>query len=207
MKVTTMKKILLSAALVMGLVGTAVAEATYTLGTTVPASLSFTDQNGGAHTLADYRGKVVVLEWTNYGCPFVRKFYDAKAMQAMQADAVKQGVAWLSVSSSAEGKEGYLSPTEASAAVAKEGFAGTAVALDAKGTWGRAFGAANTPTIAILDKAGKMVYFGAVDNIPSFNKDDIASATNYVNAALAEVLAGKEVTTPSTKPYGCSVKY
>jgi hypothetical protein len=202
-----MKNILLSAALVMGLAGTAAAEATYTLGSTVPANVSFTDQNGVARTIGDYRGKVVVLEWTNKGCPFVHKFYDSGTMQAMQANAVKQGVAWISVISSAEGKEGYLAPDTAAAEVSKTGFKGTGVALDAKGSLGRAFGATNTPTIAILDTTGKQVYFGAVDNIPSFNKDDIASATNYVNAALAEVLAGKEVTTPSTKPYGCSIKY
>lgn len=186
---------------------TALAEATYTVGSVIPADVAVTDQTGKGHTFGDFRGKNVVLEWTNYQCPFVRKFYDAGAMQAQQAESVKAGHIWLSVISSAKGKQGYLEAKDAAAAVAKQGFKGTAVALDPAGTLGKAFGANTTPFMAVLDKDGKVVYTGAIDSIPSFNKDDIAGATNYVRAALADVTAGKPVATAQTQSYGCSVKY
>ncbi len=186
---------------------TALAETTYTLGSTVPAELKVTDQTGKAHTFGDFRGKNVVLEWTNYQCPFVRKFYDAGAMQAQQAATVKDGVVWLSVISSAKGNQGHLSADKAAAEVAKQGFKGTAVILDEAGTLGNAFGATTTPNMFVLDKDGKVVYAGAIDSIPSFNKDDIAGATNHVKAALADIAAGKPVAVAQTKAYGCSVKY
>ncbi|MCA3244560.1 MAG: redoxin family protein [Alphaproteobacteria bacterium] len=202
-----MKTLLLSALALVTVSGAALAEATYTVGQVVPADLKVTDQTGKAHTFGDFRGKNVVLEWTNYECPFVRKFYDAGAMQAQQAATVKDGAVWLSVISSAPGKQGHLKAAEAPAAVAKQGFKGTAVILDEQGSLGKAFGATSTPTMAVLDTTGKLVYVGAIDSVPSFNKDDIAGATNYVKAALADLAAGKPVATPTTKSYGCSVKY
>lgn len=201
------KTIALTAVATLAMVTTALAEAIYTVGTVVPAEVSMVDQTGKTHTFGEFRGKNVVLEWTNYGCPFVRKFYDAGAMQTQQAETVKAGHVWLSVISSAKGKQGYLEAKDAAGAVAKQGFKGTAVALDSEGTLGKAFGASSTPTMAVLDKEGKVVYFGAIDSIPSFNKDDIAGATNYVKAALADVTAGKPVATAQTQSYGCSVKY
>jgi protein-disulfide isomerase len=202
-----MKKLILAALAMMTVSSAVLAEATYTVGAVVPADLKVTDQTGKAHTFGDFRGKNVVLEWTNYQCPFVRKFYDSNTMQAQQAETVKDGAVWLSVISSAPGKQGHLKADESAAAVAKQGFKGTAVILDEQGTLGKAFGATSTPTMAVLDNAGKVVYFGAIDSVPSFNKDDIAGATNYVKAALADLAAGKAVATPTTKSYGCSVKY
>jgi hypothetical protein len=181
--------------------------ATYTVGSIVPATLQVVDQTGTTHTFKDFRGRPVVLEWTNYQCPFVRKFYDAGAMQEQQAEAVHSGAVWLSVISSAKDKQGHLATTEAAAAIAKQGFKGTAVILDESGALGRAFGATTTPNIAVMDGTGTVVYTGAIDSIPSFNKDDIARATNYVRAALAELQAGKPVSMPQTKSYGCSIKY
>jgi protein-disulfide isomerase len=202
-----MKKLVLAALAMMTVSSAVLAEATYTVGSVVPADLKVTDQTGKPHTFGSFRGKNVVLEWTNYQCPFVRKFYDAGAMQAQQAETVKNGAVWLSVISSALGNQGHLKADEAAAAVAKQGFKGTAVLLDEQGTLGKAFGANATPTMAVLDAAGKVVYVGAIDSVPSFNKDDIAGATNYVKAALADLAAGKAVATPNTKAYGCSVKY
>lgn len=183
------------------------ATTTYKLGDTIPAETTLTNQTGKAHKLADYRGKVVVLEWTNYGCPFVQKHYNSGNMQKLQDAYTGKGVVWLSVISSSPGKQGYLMVKDAPEAVAKMGFKGTAVILDAAGTLGQAFGAETTPHMFVLDASGKLVYMGAIDSIPSFNKEDIAKADNYVAKALDEVLAGQKVTTPQTKSYGCSVKY
>lgn len=181
--------------------------ATYKVGDTIPANLEVTDSTGKSHTFAEFRGQPVVLEWTNYGCPFVHKHYDSGNMQKLQQTYTGKGVTWLSVISSAEGKQGYLTPKDAQAAIAKMDFKGTAVLLDAKGTLGRAFGAETTPTMEVLDKSGKLVYSGAIDSIPSFSKADIAKSDNYVAQALDATLAGKPVATPVTKSYGCSVKY
>lgn len=202
-----MKAALWGAVMVLAGVGAAWAEPLYTLGSTVPAEVGFTDQTGRAHTMGEFRGKAVVLEWANYQCPFSRKFYDSGAIQTLQAETVKAGQAWVSVISSAPGKQGHLVAKEAAAAVAKEGFKGTAVALDETGALGKAFAATNTPQGVVLDATGKVVYAGAMDSIPSFNKDDVAGATNYVQAALADVAAGRPVATPKTQPYGCSIKY
>lgn len=179
----------------------------YKLGETPTATTAMTDETGKPHTLAEYKGKPVVLEWTNYGCPFTRKHYDSGAMQKLQQTYTGKGVVWLSVISSAEGKQGYLTPATAPTAVAKEGFKGTHVMLDTKGTLGHAFGADTTPYIVILDKTGKVAYHGAIDSIPSFDAADIPAATNYAAKALDELLAGKPVSTAQTRSYGCSVKY
>jgi hypothetical protein len=128
-------------------------------------------------------------------------------MQKLQSTYTGKGAIWLSVISSAEGKQGYLPPEGAATAVARIGFKGTHVMLDPKGTLGRAFGAETTPDMFILDKDGKLVYQGAIDSIPSFDEADIAKSTNYVSKALDELLAGQPVSTPQTRPYGCSIKY
>ncbi|RYG60600.1 MAG: redoxin domain-containing protein [Alphaproteobacteria bacterium] len=182
-------------------------ETPYKLGTTVPASVTLTDQSGKVHTLSQYRGKPVVLEWTNPGCPFVKKHYASGNMQKLQADAIKKGAAWITVNSSAPGKQGYLDPKTAAADVKKAGYNSTFVALDSAGTLGKAFGAEATPHMYVLDAKGKLVYMGAIDSIPSFSADDVTKADNYVVKALDEVLAGTPVTTAQTKAYGCSVKY
>lgn len=182
-------------------------ETPYKLGTTIPASLTFTDSSGDVHTLSEFRGKPVVLEWTNPGCPFVKKHYASGNMQKLQAASLKKGAAWVTVNSSAPGKQGYLDPKTAASEVTKQGYKSSFVALDSAGSLGKAFGAETTPHMYILDAKGKLVYMGAIDSIPSFSADDIAKADNYVTKALDEVLAGSAVTTAQTKAYGCSIKY
>ena len=165
------------------------------------------DTRGNIQRLSDYRGKVVVLEWTNHDCPFVRKHYGAGNMQDQQREAAAQGVVWLSVISSAPGKQGHVSPGEADELTRSRNAAPHAVILDPEGTIGRAYHAKTTPHMFIIDKTGTLVYMGGIDSIASANPDDIPRATQYVRAALQELSAGKPVTTPVTKPYGCSVKY
>jgi peroxiredoxin len=157
---------------------------------------------------ATLKGKTAVLEWTNPGCPFVKKFYSVGAMQKFQADAVKDGIVWVSVNSSAAGKEGHLKDaTEAKGSIAEHKHASSHYVLDHDGVIGKAFGAKTTPHMYIIDKDGKLAYQGAIDSDNSADSDDIAKATNYVTTALAELKAGKPVTNATTKPYGCSVKY
>lgn len=165
------------------------------------------DSDGKAQRLASYRGKYVVLEWLNHGCPYVRKHYDSKNMQGLQDRLRKAGVVWLSVISSAPGKEGYASAAEANAALKKHGAKPTAVLLDPEGRVGRLYGAKTTPHMFIVDPQGKLIYQGAIDSIRSTDPDDIPKAKNYVAEALREAMAGKPVSQPTTAPYGCSVKY
>lgn len=183
------------------------ADAPYKLGTTIPASQTFSDAAGKVRTFGEFRGNPVVLEWTNPGCPFVKKHYDSGNMTKLQADAIADGATWITVNSGAPGKQGYLDPKTAETEAKKLGYKSSVVVPDAEGKLGQAFGAETTPHMYILDKDGKLVYMGAIDSIPSFDKADIAKADNYVSKALTEVKAGKAVTTAQTKAYGCSVKY
>lgn len=191
------------------LAGTVMAEGELKVGDVLPADVAFTDHVGASHTFGEYRGKPLVLEWTNPGCPFVRKFYDAKAMQKFQAETVAKGVSWLAVNSSAKGKEGYLDAKDAPAAVAKESFAGTVYVLDGidGSKLGKLLGAKTTPTVAVADKDGKLVYMGAIDSIPSFSAGDIEKADNYALAAVEALLKGEVPAVTETRSYGCSVKY
>ncbi|MGB5472978.1 MAG: thioredoxin family protein [Gammaproteobacteria bacterium] len=165
------------------------------------------DTRGTVHRLADYRGKTVVLEWTNHDCPFVRKHYNAGNMQAQQREAAAEGVVWLSVISSAPGKQGHVSPAEADELTRNRNAEPRAVILDSDGRIGRAYQARTTPHMFIIDAAGTLVYMGGIDSITTANPDDIPKATQYVRVALQDMAAGKPVKTPVTKPYGCSVKY
>jgi peroxiredoxin len=165
------------------------------------------DSRGEVHRLADYRGKIVVLEWTNHDCPFVRKHYGAGNMQDQQREAAAQGVVWLSVISSAPGKQGHVSPQEADELTRKRDAHPDAVILDPEGKIGRSYAAKTTPHMFIIDAAGTLVYMGGIDSISSANPDDIPRATQYVRVALQEMAAGKPVSSAVTKPYGCSVKY
>lgn len=165
------------------------------------------DTHGKSHSLADFKGKTVVLEWTNPGCPFVIKHYGSGNMQALQKEYSAKGVVWLSICSSATGKQGHMSPDEWNKTLSKEGSTPTALLLDGDGKVGRLYGAKTTPHMFVIDAGGKVVYEGAIDSIKSPNAGDIPKATNHVKAALDEVLAGKPVTLPVTTPYGCSVKY
>ena len=181
------------------------AQAAVKVGEPAPA-FSLPGDDGKTHALADFKGKTVVLEWTNDGCPFVKKHY-AGNMQALQKDYTAKGVVWLSVISSAPGKQGHVDAAGAKALSKSRGAAPTAVLLDEKGTVGRLYDAKTTPHMYVIDAKGTLVYAGGIDSVASADAGDIAGATPYVKNALDEVLAGKPVTVATTKPYGCSVKY
>ncbi len=168
---------------------------------------SLTDATGKAHALSEYKGKYVVLEWTNPGCPFVRKHYDSGNMPKLQAEYTKKGVVWLSIDSSAQGEQGYLEGADAKKAADGEYKAASALLLDHDGKIGHLYGATNTPDMFIINPDGKVVYEGAIDSIASADKDDIGKATNYIATGLDEALAGKPLVKSASKPYGCSVKY
>ncbi len=165
-----------------------------------------TDSHGKSVELADYRGKVVVLEWTNDGCPFVQKHYQGN-MQGLQRTAAEEGAVWLSVISSAPGKQGHVSGAQADALTTERGAAPTAVLLDETGAVGRLYGAQTTPHMFIIDPAGTLIYAGGIDSIASADAADIAKARPHLQIALNEALADKPISQPLTKPYGCSVKY
>jgi peroxiredoxin len=165
------------------------------------------DTAGKRHALSDFLGKVVVLEWTNHDCPYVRKHYNAGNMQTQQREAASDGVVWLSVISSAPGKQGHVSPTKADELTASREAAPTAVLIDESGEIGRAYMARTTPHMYVIDTEGRLAYMGGIDNIPSANPSDIDRATQYVPAALAQVMSGKAADPSVTRPYGCSVKY
>ncbi|HGY56973.1 MAG TPA: thioredoxin family protein [Caldithrix abyssi] len=168
---------------------------------------TLTDHQGKTHSLSQYKGKYVVLEWINFDCPFVRKHYGSGNMQALQKEYTKKGVVWLSVCSSAPGKQGHFDAKEITKRLAEAGGAQTAYLIDAEGKVGRLYGAKTTPHMFIIDPEGKLIYNGAIDSIRSTDKDDIKKAENYVRTVLDAVLNGKEVKPFTTVPYGCSVKY
>ena len=166
-----------------------------------------TDSAGKVHKLSDYKGKFVVLEWHNRECPYTHKHYASGNMQNLQREWTAKGVVWFTVISSAPGKQGYMTPAEENAYVEKMKAMPTAVLLDPTGQLGHLYGAKTTPQILIINPAGVLIYDGAIDSKPTAEVEDIASATNYVNLALEEAMAGEAVKTPVTRPYGCSVKY
>jgi peroxiredoxin len=168
---------------------------------------SLTDANGKTHSLSQYKGKYVVIEWFNPECPFVKKHYGSGNMQKLQQQYTGKGVVWLTIDSNAPGTEGNISPEQAEKITASWKTHQTALLLDPEGKVGRAYGAKNTPNMVVIDPEGKIAYQGAIDSKATPNPADIPNSTNYVKAALDESLAGKPVTTPQTKPYGCSVKY
>jgi hypothetical protein len=180
--------------------------ATPVIGKAAP-DFSVTDAAGRTQSLSAYKGKIVVLEWNNPQCPFVRKHYGAHNMQSQQADAAKNGVVWLTINSGAPGKQGHLDAAAAQAYVAKVGGREAAYLLDADGTVGHAYDAKTTPHMYVIDEAGVLRYMGGIDSIPSTDVEDIPKATQYVEQALAELACGKPVSVPTSEPYGCSVKY
>jgi peroxiredoxin len=177
-----------------------------TVGAPAPG-FELVDSNGKTHKLSDYAGKTVVLEWVNHGCPFVKKHYESGNMQKTQSAATADGVVWLSVCSSARGEQGHESPAAWNKINADKKVAATAVLIDESGKVGRAYDARTTPHLYVIDAKGTLVYAGGIDSIPSTNKADIAKAENYVLSALADLKAGRAVSTASSKPYGCNVKY
>jgi peroxiredoxin len=165
------------------------------------------DETGTARSLADYKGKTIVLEWFNYGCPFVKKHYDAGAMQKLQKAATDDGVVWLSIVSSAPGKQGHLTAEQAVAKKKELGMAATAILLDPDGKIGRLYDAKTTPEMYIVNAEGNLVYMGAIDDKPTPSPAALEGATSYVENALAAVKEGKAPEPAQTKSYGCSVKY
>lgn len=165
------------------------------------------DINGVEHKLSDYRGKTVVLEWINHECPFVVKHYKKGHMQALQKEARDQGAVWLSICSSAPGKQGHFSPEEWRKLNEDKKGNATAVLLDEEGSVGRRYGAKTTPHMYVIDGNGILVYQGAIDSKRSTDPDDIPNSRNYVREALEDLAAGRPIRTPQTPPYGCSVKY
>ena len=163
--------------------------------------------DGKTYSLNSFKGKYVVLEWTNHECPFVKKHYRSGNMQAQQKELTGKGAVWLSIVSSAKGEQGHVDAAKASELTKSRGAAPTAVLLDPAGEVGRKYDAKTTPHMFVVAPDGKLIYMGGIDSIPSADADDIADATPYVKVALAEAMAGKPVTHASTRPYGCSVKY
>jgi peroxiredoxin len=166
-----------------------------------------TDISGKAVKLSDYKGKIVVLEWTSNECPIVKKHYDSGNMQKLQKLASAEGVVWLSVDSSGPKNAGYMDGKAAAAWIKDRNAAPTDLLVDASGSVGHLYGAKTTPHMFVIDKNGNLVYAGAIDSIPSSDQKDIAKATNYVQAALDALQAGKPVAVAETQSYGCGVKY
>jgi hypothetical protein len=166
-----------------------------------------TDANGATQTLSQYRGKYVVLEWANQGCPFDREHYLSGSMEALQKQWTGKGVVWLSIISSAPGEQGYVTPAEERDYLQKMHAVPTAAILDPTGTIGRLYSAKTTPHMFVIDPSGRIIYQGAIDDKPTPDQADLKGAHNYVTAALESAMAGKPVEPASTRPYGCSVKY
>lgn len=198
-----MKQLLIATTLALAAAG---ALAAASVGQPAPAFTAL-DTAGKTVSLADFRGKHVVLEWVNPGCPFVQKHYNSANMQGTQKDAAAKGVVWLAVNSTSTDASDYKSPAAMAQWMQGQKAAASATLMDADGKLGRAYGARTTPHMYIIDPAGLLVYAGGIDNKATSNSADIATATNHVKVALTEALAGKTLSTPVTRPYGCSIKY
>lgn len=168
---------------------------------------TLTDAAGKSHTLSSYKGKWVVLEWVNYDCPFVKKHYGSGNMQKLQKAALDKGAVWLSINSSAPGKQGHFEGAALTKRIADEKAVPAAYLIDADGKVGKEYKAKTTPAMFVINPEGKVVYAGAIDDKSSTDKEDVATAKNYVTAALDAGIAGKAVETASTQSYGCGVKY
>jgi peroxiredoxin len=201
-----MKPKLFFAAVIAFVAGALYASDVPPVGSAAP-EFSLPDAKGKTHSLSEYKGKYVVLEWFNPECPFVKKHYGGGNMQKLQEQYTGKGVAWLTIDSNAPGTEGNLSPEQVEKVASAWKTKQTALLLDPEGKAGRAYGAKNTPNMVIISPEGKIVYQGAIDSKATPNPGDIPSSTNYVKVALDESLSGKPVSNPTTKPYGCSVKY
>lgn len=165
------------------------------------------DTAGRAVSLAEFKGKHVVLEWVNPSCPYVRKHYGSANMQGTQREVTGKGVVWLTINSTEEGSSEYLAPAALGQWMSEQKAAATRTLLDAEGTVGQAYGARTTPHLYIIDPQGKLIYAGGIDSVPSARVADIQAATNYVKQGITQALAGQPLTNASTRPYGCSVKY
>lgn len=166
-----------------------------------------TDSNGTVHNLSDFKGKWVVLEWHNEGCPYVKKHYGGQNMQKLQKEWTAKGVVWLTILSSSAGQQGHMEAARANAYFAQQQAAPSAILLDPSGEIGRLYDAKTTPHMFVISPDGMLVYNGAIDDKPTSEPADLASASNYVSAALTEGMAGQPVTTATSRPYGCGIKY
>ena len=166
-----------------------------------------TDSNGQVHKLSEYQGKFVVLEWTNRGCPYTQKHYNSGNMQRLQREWTGRGVVWLTIISSAQGMQGYVTASEENTYLKQANAAPTAVLLDPAGTLGHLYDAKTTPHIFIINPKGELIYNGAIENRPTTDLADVNGAKSYVSIALEEATSGKPVSIPTSRPYGCSVKY
>ncbi len=202
----TISKILFSAMAVSAFAFVTPVQAKIPTGTNV-SDMTVTDSNGVQHNLSDFAGQKVVLEWTNEGCPYVKKHYSTNNMQKTQAMAKADGAVWLSVISSAPGKQGYKTAEEANAWRAEQNADVTAIVLDPSGDMGKTFSAKTTPHMYIIDENQTLVYQGAIDDNPSANPATVVGAQNYVLSAMDDLKAGNAVMISDTPPYGCSVKY
>ncbi len=176
------------------------------VGAPAPA-FTATDSNGKTEALDQFRGKYVVLEWHNQGCPYTKKHYVSGNMQTLQKEWTSKGVVWFTVISSAPGQQGYVTADQENAYLRQMRAAPTAVLLDPSGSLGHMYDAKTTPEMYVIDPRGTLIYAGAIDDKPTPDPDDIHGAKNYVSDALTEAMAGKAVGTPYTRSYGCSVKY
>jgi peroxiredoxin len=200
------KSRILAAAALGALVSAGVARAAPEIGQPAPP-FTATDSSGKEWSLASLKGSPVILEWTNHDCPYVVKHYGSGNMQALQREATDAGYVWLSVISSAPGKQGHVSPTQADELTASRDAAPSAVLLDSDGAVGTAYGARTTPHMFLIDEEGALVYMGGIDDKPTTDQADIPGAANYVRLAMADRAAGKPVQMAVSRPYGCSVKY
>jgi len=173
----------------------------------IAPGFSLVDTNGKSHNISDFRGKIVVLEWTNDGCPYVMKHYGTGNMQKAQKTATDQGVVWLSIVSSAKGKQGYVEGPQGNALMKEKGFKSTALLLDSDGKVGKLYQAKTTPHMFVLDASGKVAYMGAIDDKATPFPESVKGARNYVLEAITALKAGKTPAIAATQPYGCSVKY
>lgn len=204
---TITRRIVVAAGLLVALsTGPVQAQSGPKVGAPAP-SFTALDSNGRQVSLADLKGKTVVLEWTNDECPFVMKHYGGQAMQALQKKWTDRGVTWLTVLSSAPGEQGYADGAKANRLTADRGAAPTAVLLDPKGDVGRAYGAQVTPHMYVVKPDGVLAYMGGIDDKPSARIEDLKTARNHIDAALSELAEGKPVSVTTARPYGCTVKY
>ena len=194
---------MLRAGAVLALITTALAA---TVGEPAPG-FTAVDSNGKQQSLSDYKGKYVVLEWHNQGCPYTQKHYSSGNMQRLQKEWTGKGVVWFTVISSAPGTQGFVTPTQENEYVKQMNAVPTAVLMDPQGTLGHLYAAKTTPHMYIIDPGGTLIYNGAIDDHPTSDPADIASSKNYVSTALSQAMTGKPVSDRATRPYGCSVKY
>ena len=192
--------------LMLGLGLPRAAQSQATVGASAP-TFTLSDTDGDKHSLSDFEGKYVVLEWLNFECPFVGKHYGSGNMQALQKTYTEKDVVWLSIVSSAEGKQGYYPPQEMKAQKEKRGAHMSAILMDPSGEVGRSYGATVTPHMYVINPEGTLIYKGGIDDKPTTDEADVKGATNYVKNALTQAMNGNEVAPKTASPYGCTIKY